>query len=714
MDCNAEPGARWLLYDNQVSLILGNIYILLMDKNEVKKAKVQLPKDALRRVNLGQSFAEYDRVLTPQVFVKTPAVEAVTQASRSKCFFVGRRGTGKTAITYYLGNLSKWAFQLHPQSIKPLNIPHNLDDLRDTRQRPFRSLVSCYRRALADEALSQWTKKGQASISTLPSALTRERNLIEDHDFDQRFIKLFDETFSALNAANEKEWLKQIARSKDICKSVEMFAETHHMQAMLLIDRIDEAWDGSDSAVIFLMALMHACVEQGSESEIIRPLLFLRENIFERVRQIDNEFSRLETCVVSLDWTKELLLELIERRLNAPFNTKLPLDGTTWDYFFEAVDGESSRSRVFNYCQERPRDVLTYCTFAVESAQGHLHQTVKIEDLQDARRRFSDSRLKDLGDEYSENYPQLQLVLSRFYGLGDAFTLSGIAAFVQKLLVDQDIQRYCGSWLNYFMAPERFMELFYAIGFWGIREGASVQYRSMGVKTSNPPKIASTSTAVIHPTFVDALNLQKAVIATLDNSLTLRTGGVIADLPEGITLATYQDRLHHLVATLDSVARGHKDSQKFEEIIGESIRLCFYRSLVNVEPRVRDAKGTVVRDWMASNVASSGFWEIIRQRYQAVQVIWECKNYDDLEAEDFHQASYYMSTPVGKFVIIVFRGDMKNHYYEHIKRIATDRNGLILLLTEKDVKVFLRQAINGKVKETHIQEIYDKTIRKIS
>ena len=73
-----------------------------------------------------------------------------------------------------------------------------------------------------------------------------------------------------------------------------------------------------------------------------------------------------------------------------------------------------------------------------------------------------------------------------------------------------------------------------------------------------------------------------------------------------------------------------------------------------------------------------------------------------------------MSPAIGNFVIVVFRGEIKNHYYDHIKRIAQLNNGMVLLLSEKDIKVFLRQAINGKVKEAHIHEIYDKTVRAIS
>jgi GNAT superfamily N-acetyltransferase len=39
---------------------------------------------------------------------------------------------------------------------------------------------------------------------------------------------------------------------------------------------------------------MHACVELTSVLKNVRPLLFLRENLFERVRRIDNEFPRQE------------------------------------------------------------------------------------------------------------------------------------------------------------------------------------------------------------------------------------------------------------------------------------------------------------------------------------------------------------------------------------------------------------------------------------
>jgi hypothetical protein len=482
----------------------------------------------------------------------------------------------------------------------------------------------------------------------------------------------------------------------------------------IVIDRIDESWDGSDRAVILLMALMHACVELTPTVSFLHPFVFLRENIFERVRQVDNEFARLETAVVSVDWSQEQLMEMVERRLNLPFNTKLPLRGPTWNYFFESSENDSSRTLVFEYCQERPRDVLTYCSFAIESAQAQRHDVVRIEDLQAARRRFSDSRLKDLGDEYQENYPQIQLVLSRFYGLGREFTVHGLTVFIQKLLVDEEIKQYCASWIYKYTAPEYFAELMYNIGFFGIKVGDATIFRSLGAKSPTPPPISRTTNLVVHPSYTDALNLQNVVVDSLDPSMSLQKAGLLTELPGAINLADYHERLTQMLEDLDSLPRGDAAAAKYEELVGDVIRLCFFYSLTNVEAKVREHEGRVIRDWIAANRAPSGFWEMIRLRYDATQIIWECKNYADLSADDFHQCSYYMTAEIGRFAVVCFRGEVKEHYYGHIKRIAHQTNGLLLPLTDKDLKVFMRQARHGKSKEDHIQEIFDKTIRKIS
>ena len=49
----------------------------------------------------------------------------------------------------------------------------------------------------------------------------------------------------------------------------------------------------------------------------------------------------------------------------------------------------------------------------------------------------------------------------------------------------------------------------------------------------------------------------------------------------------------------------------------------------------------------------------MRQRYDATQVIWECKNYENLKADDFHQVAYYSTKAMGRLVMVAFRGKIQ-------------------------------------------------------
>ena len=484
---------------------------------------------------------------------------------------------------------------------------------------------------------------------------------------------------------------------------------------VILIDRIDDSWDGSDRAVLMLSALMHACVELWSLSSFVRPIIFLRENIFERVRQIDKEFTRLETSVVSLDWTRELLVELVERRLTHHLNTRPPV-GQAWGYFFDESSG-GSKNLVFDFCQLRPRDILTYCSMCIESAQAQKRQKVTYDDILGVRKQFSQRLFKDLGDEYSENYSQIQVILTKFHGLAREFSMNAITVLTRKILGDADVQKYCSKWIFKYASPYQFVDLLFGIGFWGIRQGGEVLYRGVGVRGTTMPPIEARSHVVIHPSYGDALDLQDKVILDLDESILLQTEGSLLDLPEAITLNDHKARIELLIGRIQNCPKGDADADAYEDIVGDVIKFCLYQYFDNVHDQVTTVDGRARRDWIAANVAGAGFWEFVRARYSAGHVVWECKNYEKLEAKDFHQTAYYMNNASGFCVVLCFRGDdITRQYLQHIKYINDKHpNGaIVILLMDKDLKVFMRQARNQRTKDSHIQAIYSEIIEKIS
>ena len=188
----------------------------------------------------------------------------------------------------------------------------------------------------------------------------------------------------------------------------------------------------------------------------------------------------------------------------------------------------------------------------------------------------------------------------------------------------------------------------------------------------------------------------------------------IEELPEGVSFDGYHGQLKALLDKLDYIPIGAGHAGDYEEFVGNVIKLCFFRSLTNVQPKARDYKGVVIRDWVASNRAATGFWQLVREKYGATQVVWECKNYAELAAEDFQQLAYYLNDTSGRFIVCVYRAnETDSSYYRHMDRIAKE-GGLVLLLNEKDIRVFIRQALKGKTKEDHISEIFDRTVRSLS
>lgn len=653
-----------------------------------------LSRRSFSNAKLGQSFAEHDLIRTnPALFVETPALRSARDIDAGKTFYVGRRGTGKTAITFYLREkYPRNTLILLPKLLSSADAFVSSDWDKRVHQKPFNTLVSSFVRAILDEAVAEWKRQGLFTFRSADgSELTRERNNIEQFEFDLRLLNLIEEGFSYLKAGNSKEWLRFRNRPEKIAREVsEECGNQMRWQQFILIDRLDDEWDSSDKAVVLVMALMHACVEIRAATGAVRPIVFLRENVFDRVRELDSEFSRVETSLVSLDWTKELLRELIERRLNHGLISKYAVDGSTWKAFFQG-DSNESQSPVFDYCQYRPRDVILYTSTALSLAQSHQRAQISPEDLDEARRSFSENRLKELADEYADNYPLLSVVLTRFYGLGTEYTVGSIEDFIKKLLVDDEVQQACKTWIYNFVAPDHFIHLLYNIGFWGFKQpDGSTRFKSSEAENPGNVTITPGSTVVVHPSYVDGLQLQRRVITSLGESISLRTSGLIFDVPESFSTSSYRARIEQLSNALASLPTGKPQATQFENLIGEVIRLCFFRSLSNVQPKSSSVHGTVIRDWIASNRAQVGFWAIVREKYNATQVLWECKNYADLAADDFHQAAYYMNDQAGRLVIMVCRSlsPISQQAFEHVRRVYQQVKGLVLVLRESDVETF--------------------------
>ena len=102
---------------------------------------------------------------------------------------------------------------------------------------------------------------------------------------------------------------------------------------------------------------------------------------------------------------------------------------------------------------------------------------------------------------------------------------------------------------------------------------------------------------MVHSTYVDALQLQDKLIPSLASNIILKTEGTLAEIPDSFGSDEYIEKLTSIQEDLKSLPTGHAGATEFEDLVGDLIKMCFFRSLANVEPKCRDVGGVIVRDW---------------------------------------------------------------------------------------------------------------------
>lgn len=421
----------------------------LSRKEETQEYAEKLRKySELQGVALGSPVAEQESEDLLSYFVPTSAYREALEAKSS--IFVGRRGSGKTAILYKLADEIGSDPRNHICIIKPIG--YQLEGILEMLQQ---ALATSERGYLVESLwkfliYTEIARSYFEELSSKPDyyqadetehdlmCFVEENELIILPDFSIRL----DSAVSELRKVGDLDTVhKQRARISELLHAkiiarlrlVLGRALEKKQKAMILIDNLDKAWKPREDLptlcdLLFgLLSVSNRISQDFRKADNRRTpvnlglVIFLRSDIFSRVMMYAREKDKINYSRIAWD-DPELLLRVLEERFLVSTRT-VETPSQVWTrYFCPSVKGVETRKFLVASILPRPRDLIYLAKTAIEQAVNRRHEIVCEEDILEARKRYSQYALDSIVVEDSIKIETLEELLYEFVGVSEIIT----------------------------------------------------------------------------------------------------------------------------------------------------------------------------------------------------------------------------------------------------------------------------------------------------
>lgn len=487
------------------------------------------PAIDLARLTFGRDDAESDLAggLLRQGFVPTAAYEAAVSGRKS--LVIGRKGAGKSAICRLLDGGPDGGV------VTSLITPDDATgeelrrfELQGLNPETAKSLVWRYVFAvqISRHLVAHQRQRHRRRLRRAPANIRRLRRFLKSHH-ESGDQKLYDRVLSGMgrlrassigvgalgfNGNVEVQQASEgarAARQLDVLEEVigravvELDCPADHPTFLLAVDQVEQIWSNDPSSDAMVVGLLLASKHVRSLfGGAVRCALFLRSDIYDSLQFAESDKFRGEE--ERIDWTPELLGEVLLRRASASLGRPVPADELWGRVLPESVDGEPIRDYLTSRTLLRPRDVIQFVTLCRDTALRHGHPTIHASDVRAAARDFSRWKLQDLGNEYLVSYPFLTRLYALFQNTGYLVTRKALHARfaeVRDSLVEQ-FPEYA-----HVLEPDVVIDVLFGLGFLGVRRGGDIVYGGARREVLEPHE----NEFHVHPCFRAGLNARGAV-----------------------------------------------------------------------------------------------------------------------------------------------------------------------------------------------------------
>ncbi len=612
---------------------------------------------------LGDVRAENDHEMLDKAFYEWQGYKSLIEAD-DRFVIVGRRGTGKSALTYRLMKdceaRKDFVIVVKPDEEEFIGLRSVASKFGNTVPRIRAAIKIGWRYALIMEIASNLNRYYKTSQLIDSSKL--KIPLKEWESRGTTIIRRLRLTLNNLIIPNEspEDCIAELAHRINIDEVQKVLSEiiqTLNKRTVILIDRLDEGYEPDDIGIGIIDGIIYGTDDTRTHFANTKAALFLRDNIFRAIQRADQDFSRnIEGNVLRLHWDIQELFYLVCRRIRKGFSLEVESDPKLWNRVTEQqLHGIEGFRRCLQMTLYRPRDIVSLLNNAFSNASKQARTVLINEDLVASSKYISEVRFDDLSKEYSSVFPGIEILTKSFSGSKSKLTILEAREIISKVTKRQDLDPQTLQHFLLLGSPDEVLKALYSVGFIGLLDKTSGNFVFChdGRKPGNT--FTDVDSILIHPCYWTALNIAHE---PLDAS----SAQEIYDEYE-ITIVsqskeTRDQKIGQIISELQVIDVGDSDAAMFEDWCKRVIELIFAGQLTNIQLRPNNNAASR-RDIVGTNEGLEGFWKRILNDYGTRQTVFEVKNYEKLSVNEYRQVYSYLGKEYGKCAFIICRDKTK-------------------------------------------------------
>lgn len=690
----------------------------LTAETEAKTASSQPTRVALRSIAFGDPTAEGDEdfLFDRSCYYETDIYKRCLELC-APLFVVGRRGSGKSATRmalakHFVQDSKNLVIVISPQAF---HFAHAkalaramMRDVDVNWEFLFTSVWATVLRGAWAEALVNYYRIRNTPRDDLKVLEDFVEKVVQpDTSPSQRvslYLKEAAETIASggKDVVGELQKVLQSFRAEGIGPNIRRVAEESGLRLITLIDGLDENWDGSNTSAQLISGLLTQCAGDYPSTGAIS-YVFIRENMYRRVSALSTRWDRIEGYFTTMSWSPAQLGEVVLTRLRR----SVGVETLDWSDVFEPnVDTVATMDYLIGRTQAKPRELILFCRYALDSAIAARETRVTARSIREAERRYSDNRLRDLINEYQDAIPELRGVIDVFLGEVTDVPLDELFRRLSEFMASGRYGSVAPQLSLTHPNPEALLDLLLGLGFVGVRlkDSKEFVFKYYGEQGNAFSSLDQIERVAIHPAFHSALGVKKPLGSVAPISVREAEDEDLVGASAAIAVRSIaaSEQATQMMAALKETPLGMGGFRRYEELVRDVVAFAFTGYLDNGRMQERNWAGTQVRDVVFDNTGETLFFSHVRDKFHAITFLFECKNKETLEAADFHQMESRLSDATGNVGFICYRSNRAEPVrseIEHLRSIfsRSHQQKLVMLLSDANLSQVLSKRLRGKL-----------------